>query len=797
MRKADVAAAVAIVLAGALSAAWAFIVPIFQAPDEPAHFDYAISIYGAHRLIRVAEGEPAWIVSPYTKYLLRAVEFNRIERHSSMRVPQGYGSVRYFRRIDASAPPLFETVLPQGRVNYIVPAYPFGFYALEALWMGAAAHATGSAVAMFYAGRLLCVLLLMVGLYYNYRTALLLGMPPWVSVGIVTAVGLFPMTSFVSSYIQPDNLAYALVSAALFYALCLRSSSPRRARLLPLGICLGALAVTKYQFFAAVAVPVGFLVAVRGAKLRFSRRRWFESAAFVAVPAAVLLLVQYWFVDRPQAHGPPPAAGLSLDYFRSMVALGPAATFYYVIAATWGAFVDFFVSGSCAVTYWQVVGWFDTPIVIFSSHFETIIRIVIGLTTAAVVLVLAFGLLRNGVRLVQAARGGQTRSALAIAASDPVYGSYVLFVVFMFALYVATANGFTAEGRHWYPFIFPAFLCLAWYAPRVLWKRSLSATVVLTCVLLCYSAVAAGYGIADVIARYYGPSAARYVALHPRADQIRPGFAAGLLHQLEDDAYHVNGPATRFAFGKGSRLFVSGAVLSSPGTVPRVAIMLDGIVPIPVLDGQFEQYVAEAAHSVDRGYGGFRAYVETAGLPEGAHTVTAFALLADGDHFMQLQPERTFFVTDRDGGFSSLRIRSLSMSRTVSGELHVDGACRGAISRIGGSPSIRPGGVVLVNGNLAAGGRPGRYDGAWLLVGNRPYPALYSPATGRLTGTVDTEKLQAGLHRVYAYLSLAGNAGVRRVSGTTAFRVLGAAGRPPPDLAQPVCSDRLRLLAGT
>ncbi len=42
-------------------------------------------------------------------------------------------------------------------------------------------------------------------------------MRPWVSVALVAAIGLLPLTSFVSSYIQPDNLAYTLVSAALFY----------------------------------------------------------------------------------------------------------------------------------------------------------------------------------------------------------------------------------------------------------------------------------------------------------------------------------------------------------------------------------------------------------------------------------------------------------------------------------------------------------------------------------------------------------------------------------------------------
>ncbi len=134
-RAADIGALVAILIAGALSTFWAFYVPIFQAPDEPAHFDYAMSIYQAKRLVRLTDGKPGWLVSPYTNYLLRASDFDRIAWHSSMRAPSGYGTRAYFAEFDAQAPSLTARFPKSDTINYIVPDYPFGFYALEALWM--------------------------------------------------------------------------------------------------------------------------------------------------------------------------------------------------------------------------------------------------------------------------------------------------------------------------------------------------------------------------------------------------------------------------------------------------------------------------------------------------------------------------------------------------------------------------------------------------------------------------------------------------------------------------------------
>ena len=219
-------------LAGALSTVWVFLVPIFQAPDEPAHFDYAISIYSADRLIRLSDGKPDWIVSPYTKYLMQR---NRFRTHRlafiDARTAPDMAQSAYFARVDAGAPSLRDHCSPAGEISYIVRTYPFGFYAA-----GGPVDARGLTLyrtrwsAIFFAARLLCVFLLMIGLYFNYRTALNLGVPRWISVALIAAIGLFPLTSFVSSYIQPDNLAYALVSAALFFASELRIDVPRLSR---------------------------------------------------------------------------------------------------------------------------------------------------------------------------------------------------------------------------------------------------------------------------------------------------------------------------------------------------------------------------------------------------------------------------------------------------------------------------------------------------------------------------------------------------------------------------------------
>ncbi len=787
-----------IVLAGALSAVWAFVVPIFQAPDEPAHFDYAISIYNARGLIRLADGRLDWIVSPYTKYLLRATDFQRIAWHSSMRAPRGYGSRPYYARIDARAPSLEKPASPNGRINYIVPDYPFGFYALEALWMHAVALVTGSLVTVFFAARLLCVFLTMTGLYFNYRTALNLGLPRWTSVALIAAIGFFPLTSFVSSYVQPDNLTYALISVAFFFASSLPTDQPRPERILALGLTLGLLAVTKYQFFVTAAIPILLLVAARLAHARATGAVRAAAVAALLLPAIILLSVQHWIVGHADAGGrsSPFAAASLFEPFRSAIAQGTPTTLYYLASNAVGALTDFFVSGVCAATYWQVVGWFDTPIVIFNDPVEAAIRDTVSVATLAVVVVLVLTLSRNALRLLSAAARGHSRRVLAIAVADPVLNSYILFSAVLISLYVVTSNGFVAEGRQWYPYVFPAFLSLVWYAPRALTKRHCTLSAALTGTLLCYCVVAAGFALADVIGRYYAPQTARYVA-NPQPATLSPGEASGVLRPLERSQY-INAPGVAFSFIRGTPLVTSGGVVPNGSSQFRIAVILDRRTAMPVLSGQYNLRIAEAFHNTAAGYGGFYANVATSGLAEGPHIVEAFANSLDDSSYQRVAPTRLFFVTTRNDGFSDAFLGEVKRTPAVSGRLKTVGTCRGASALSEGRPGVSAGAVLLVAGRVDAPSTARRYDAAWLLAGRHPYPARYDIKNGSFVGTIPTADLTPGVYRLLAYAVRVGGIGNDRISNALSFRVTaGPGGNEFPAHPSPLCNDPLRQLSGS
>jgi hypothetical protein len=798
--RANVAAVVVILLAGALSTVWVFLVPIFQAPDEPAHFDYAISIYSAGRLIRLSDGRPDWIVSPYTKYLMRASDFQRIAWHSSMRAPAGYGSHPYFARVDAGAPSRQEPLQATGRISYVVRTYPFGFYAVEALWMRAVSLFTPSLTTMFFAARLLCVFLMMVGLYFNYRTALNLGVPRWIGVALVASIGFLPMTSLVSSYIQPDNLAYALVSAALFFATQLSRVSTPGPTLGALGLALGFLAVTKYQFFVSTAIPVVALAVVRSLQSKSTLPARAGATILLVTPIIALLAVQHWLVDQSIAPGRAyQSSDVNAQYFRSVLALGLPHTLHYVLTTGVGAITDFFVWGASAATFWQILGWFDTPLVIGNGVLEMWTRFGIALTSLGVAVVLAFHLSRNTFVLTRAALRRHLRTAAAIAVRDPVLNSYLCFIAIMLTLYVLTYNAFGAEGRQWYPYLLPAFLCFVWYAPRALRKQHRLISGVFAAALVGYVLIASGYALADVRERYYGPRVAGYSALDPEPASALSS-RAGVLWPVVSAEYQVRGREYAFSFQRGAPLFVDGAaIFPHSHEVPSiVAVMLDETVPLPVLKNQYQFLIAEATHSVADGYSGFYASIETRQLKDGPHTVTAYARLADSVRYARITPTRMFFVTDADGSLSPAWLHSLGAANVVRGSLESGGSCRGVVSSAGGIPTIAPGGVLLFTGRVQRSRGARDYSAVWMSVDRRPYPAIYNADDRTFVGTIPTLNLAPGLHQLVAYALSSRAPRNFRISQTGAFRIV-----PGRDgnvyLAEPpaICTDSLRELAGT
>jgi hypothetical protein len=794
-RAADAAAICAILVAGALSTFWVFLVPVFQSPDEPAHFDYAISIYNAHRLINRADGPADWIVSPYTKYLMRVSDYGRIAGHSPMHVPVGYGTHAYFARIDAGAPNLQRQTPSSGRVNYIVRLYPFGFYALEAVWMGAVAALTHSMADVFFAGRILCVLLTMLALYFNYRTALNLGIGRLTSTAIVGAIGLFPMTSLVSAYIQPDNLTYALVSAALFFATQLRNGTPSTARVAPLGLALGLLAITKYHFFISAALPAAFLAAAALLRAKTPGGKAIAVFAWLFAPALALLCLQHWAVDSGTAIGHTAPSDISFEYIRSVIAQGIEPAIRYTLTSLLAVFLGCFVSGICAAGYWQVLGWGDTPIVIGDTTVEAWIRGAIALITLAVAAVVIFYCIRNAWRLLLAGARGHFSAAMSIAAADPVINSYLCFAAIIAALYVITDNVFGVSGRHWYPYIFPAFLCFVWYAPRALTKRHARISAILAGTLLAYSVVAAPYAAIDAARRYYGPDSGRYEVSDPAPGQIL-GHALGALWPLQDGIYNFAASQGQFSFRRGTIVAVSGAAMENQRTgASNVAVLVDRREPAAVLTRQYLFGIAEALHNVNAGYTGFSADVPTARLGEGAHTVSAYAKRPESRLYGDIAPSRLFFVTDRDGRFSQTLVRDLQKLAHVSGMLRSSGTCRGRVTTLRGILSLPSGSVLLLRGSVAPSPHS-RYSALWLLADDRPFPAKFSAATDEFAGLLPTSALSAGIHHVTAYAIGTDGSTDARIAAPLIFQIVPGLGQSEfPADPPPICDDPLKQLA--
>jgi hypothetical protein len=747
-------------------------VPIFQANDEAAHFDYAISIANAGHLIPIGDKTTDWIVSPYTRYLLSASDYFRIAFHSSMRVPRGYGTLAYYRQLDASAPSLQAPPDRPGRISYLAALYPFGFYALEGAWMRIIALLTNSLAAVFFGARILCVFLMTVGLYFNYRTAINIGVPRWIAVALVTAAGFFPLTTTVSAYIQPDNLAYTLVSASLFFATQLRGAKRPLLTSAALGLALGFLAVTKSQFFVSAAIPIALLALARLWSERPAPLTALLRISALVIPTAALLRVQ-------SALATPAFAGAGrnaptdtlLGPLHDVMQSGAGATVAYVVSSAAGAFRDFFITGPNAATYWGTVGSGDIPLIVGNEHIELALRIIISLVSAVVVVLIILRIVSNLSRLAKVAfRRGPSQATL-LATSDPVLGAYVLFTLILFALYIASDNAFGATGRHWYPYIFAGFLCAAWYAPRALPRLRRTVPIVATLIAV-YTLVASGYATAAVLTRYYGAPDASNFQLIERPSRISSGDAVGYLWPIQGMDFHpIFTQRVRSTFSTGSRLWAAGAAIfpSWHRAADEIAVIIDGRIATRTLAEQYNFQTAEATRDLTYGYSGFYAPIDTRGLPEGAHIVSAYARVPGSEAFAEIRPQRPFFLV---GGttFSADFMSRLARAPAARGSIGSLRTCLEDLSEKAEVPTVSMGDVLVVTGGLR--GRAPTASGwiVWLLIDDKPYPASLA-GDGTFSSAIPTSEFGAGLHDLSAYLAIPSVSTYLRIPGRKEFAV--------------------------
>lgn len=316
----------------------------------------------------------------------------------------------------------------------------------------------------------------------------------------------------------------------------------------------------------------------------------------------------------------------------------------------------------------------------------------------------------------------------------------------------------------------------------------------LTSVLLAYSLIAAAYGLADILRRYYGP-APSLTQEAPRRSQILEPKATGVLRPVETTEYQVEGRETRFAFPVGSRLQINGAAIFADRhvTASDVAVVLDDRIASPVLTRAYVLYIGEMSRNVEYGYSGFHSYLPTRYLPEGAHTVTAYARLPIGNTFEEVPPRRIFFLTaGRRSRFSDVFLRRLATTPRIDGTLVDRGVCNGPTwfprqAPIGGSTGRN---VIEVQPSI----RDTDASAIFVVVDGKPYPARYKDR--RFIAMIPAADMPAGKHEIDAYVVAGGSDAYSRLRNHAVLHAAHTQFTSGATSYEALCSDPLRQLAG-
>lgn len=613
---------VIVVVSVGVALAWVFYIPMFEAPDETVHFEYSAALYSGGGLVAPRDVPhmtlPEGRTIPYPTYLEDQSGVAVINQKPAVKAPAGYGSSGYYATVDFNVHPTETTqqLLDPPLLRY----YPFAYYLLDAAAMGATSLFTKSPTSLFFAARSLSAGLLALSLVLTYLLLRRLGCGRALAITLTGVVGLFPMSTMLSSYVQSDSLSFTLATLALLAALELRRRPHDLRWMAVLGVGLGLLLVTKVHYFAIVAAAVVAMLLTQRIDTRDSRR-WPIEASLLAAPSIALEAIQLW-----TQWGSPPliAAGQlgNVSDFRSALAGGIVTTAQYIGGLARFTFLDH-TFGREFGSFWGVFGWVDTPLVLGSPWVTIVVWFFIsGLS----IVLLACTLVRLGqvaYRLFRVAYRGRPTRALRIAFSNPVAISY-----FLLAGFLLSVEGYPGiQGRYYFALLPGVFWVALKYAPRALPGKFGPALFRMQVAgLAVYTVAGAVFAFPTLTARYYA---------HGR-DLVSIAREA-LLPDPHQGTYEITNlrlPEATLGVGRlqPARVGVVGWAVDAVGGLPARTVFID-------IDGQpYQQAVygddspqAVTALRSDRyAQCGFDVILDTTKLARGHHGLTVRVVSADG-----------------------------------------------------------------------------------------------------------------------------------------------------------------------
>jgi hypothetical protein len=478
--------------------------------------------------------------------------------------------------------------------------YPCGYYLLDASVARLFdAIAGGSLYATFLGARFFGVGLLGITVVISYAIFATLGFSPRDRLLATIAVGTFPLTSWISGYIQPDDLAACLFEAALLFALRCRTEPNRISRAALLGLALAALAFVKYHY--ALVALLAFVPVILTSR----------SQPRIAIRVIALVVVFPLTCAWVCAHSIPPTLTVSAN--RSEASHIEIGSFAYNFAST--TFSTLFGGllghgGTTFESFWLHEGIRDGTY--FNGVTRSIVRYAIAIATLLTFAIVCARQIRVIRRLGAIARAGRVGWAVRLATCDFAINAYVVLTLFLLAASSARGATFPLQGRYWYLVLVPIVLFSTRSLPRAFAPAARERVRALALgTWLAYCGVGSVAAFAAMHREYYGPQRTLLAE-------------AGAIESVWDGA---RGLADNARVAQGDTITIVGTAVDSSQGLPAadVRVRVDTTMlrattglPSPMLPVLFN--VPEVASA------GFRANVPTGNLPLGLHRLDVVAI---------------------------------------------------------------------------------------------------------------------------------------------------------------------------
>jgi hypothetical protein len=591
-----------IAVALCLAATWALRVPFFQEPDELAHIDYALELYAVGKPFKVMQAHPARISSATLRYMLTSVRYRENRYNPVGELPAGYGTAPYFARIDANAPGPDPRVPQAGSaMPYVMFAYPAGYYILAAAAMKLAAIVhPHSIVGQFFAARFTGVACLAFTLALAYGIFLRLRIERPAALLATAAVGWLPLTSWVSGYVQPDDLTTLLLTAGVYLALRWKGEPEQNRWPALLSATLVCLAFVK-QHYALAAIAATF-----GAGLSTVRtRRGFVLLACTFVPPLFALGAALWFVpvERTGAlHFAGQRPGTPLVNVWS-----PADLLSYVV----NGIHSIYLGGDAFMEFWMRFGIRGATVYRGAAR-QAIVDVLVACTLliACALLLRTWSVMR---RLALVARRRSVVRAAQLFFGNPIVNVYVLVTLIMSGVYVESRGNMWLEGRYWLPVIVPTVALAVAIAPRLFHGRVRRKTAfVIAASWALYAGVSAPFALAALDRNFY----------HQPMQTLKNEPYARILDVTPQGACATT-PAATLSVLRGCKLALSGYALDSERGLParEVYLTVDGRQAIRATTMTPSPLVRDVYGDDELADSGFTATLDTATLGAGRHAI--------------------------------------------------------------------------------------------------------------------------------------------------------------------------------